>query len=93
MFLDKESNIAKIPKKKKNLISENIFKGRKNIKIQNTKLKRKNEHTHKPNTIYHYGLFPSRVFPYVYFSKNAKDYSMNMSLPCAVVIINIIASD
>lgn len=58
MFLDKESNIAKIPKKKKkNLISENIFKGKKNIKIQNTKLKRKNGHTYKPNTMYHLAYF------------------------------------
>lgn len=80
--------------KKKNLISENIFKGKKNIKIQNTKLKRKKKrHTYKPNTIDHYGLFPFRVFPYVYLSENVKDYSINMSLPCAVVIINIIVSD
>lgn len=52
------------------------------------------KNSHKPNTaIYHYGLFPSSVFPYVYFYKNVKDCSINISSACYVVIINIIVSD
>lgn len=82
MFLDRETQYCKnIKKKEKPKKIEDIFIGKKNTKIQITKLKRKKlpQAQHNNLSLWFISFW---CISYVYFYKNVKNYSINMSSAC-----------